>query len=150
MLMALTLFAGCSLFTPTPEPTAKPMTFHDKKNCSPKAYEYINKRDEAREKKITLYEHNQLQTHTVDFFLEKEKDLLSCSQGLKDNYACLAVGINSKSKLEFVDVADEVHKLDESVKNCLVKKLQSYDYRSLKAKFGNKFIMPLKMTAKKD
>ncbi len=126
------------------------MSFHDKKNCSAHAFEYVNKRDEAREKKITLFEHNQLQTRTVDFFLDKEKDLLSCSTGAKDYYACAVVGINSKSKIEFLDVSDEVNKLDETTKNCLIKKLQSYDYRLLKAKFGTKFTMPLKLVTKKD
>ena len=141
--------ASCSLFKPTPEPK-RTLTFHEKRNCSPTAYEYINKRDEAREKKITLYEFNELQTRSVDFFLAKEKDLMSCyEETSQEYYVCAVVGVSSKAKVEFLDVADEVNKLDENIKNCLIKKLQSYDYKPLKAKYGTKFTMPLKFTAKK-
>lgn len=139
------------MFKPTPEVVvAKPLTFHDKKNCSPKAYAYVNKRDEAREKKITLYEYNQLQTRIVDYFVEKEADLQSCyTDKSHEYYACAVVGITSKSKVEFLDVSDEVNKLDVNVKNCLEKKLQGYNYKSLKAKAGTKFTIPLKLANKK-
>ncbi len=136
------------MFQSTPEPKA-PLTFRDKKNCAPKAYEYVNKRDEAREKKITLYEYNQLQTRTVDFFVEKEADLQSCYKDTsKEYYACAIVGINSKAKVEFLDVSDEVNKLDGELRDCLVKKLQGYNYKTLKAKNGTKFTIPLKFAKK--
>ena len=110
----------------------------------------MNKRDEAREKKITLYEYNQLQTRTVDFFVEKEADLQSCyTDASKEYYVCAVGGINSKAKIEFLDIADEVNKLDQTTKDCLEKKLQGYNYKILKAKNGTKFTIPLKMTVKK-
>jgi prolyl-tRNA synthetase len=133
------------MFETTPTPAPKSLSFHEKRNCSPKAYEYLNKRDEAREKKITLYEYNQLQTRTVDFFIEKEADLQSCyKDSSREYYACAVVGINSKAKIEFLDVADEVNKLSPELKNCLEKKLQSYNYKSLKATAGTKFAIPVK------
>ncbi|MBC7427177.1 MAG: hypothetical protein H7336_01115 [Bacteriovorax sp.] len=149
-MLLLTTLASCSLFRPTPEVVvAKPLSFHDKKNCSTKAYAYVNKRDEAREKKITLYEHNQLQIRTVDYLVEKEADLQSCyTDKSREFYACAVVGINSKAKVEFLDVSDEVNKLDANLKNCLEKKLQSYNYKALKAKTGTKFTIPLKFNVK--
>jgi hypothetical protein len=39
--------------------------------------------------------------------------------------------------------------LDAGLKSCLEKKLKAYDAKSLKAKFGNKFIMPLKLIVAK-
>lgn len=146
-LLVLITITSCAYFQPIPEPKV-PLTFRDKKNCSPKAFEYVNKRDEAREKTITLYEYNQLQTRTVDFFVEKEADLQSCyTDKSKEYYACAIVGINSKAKIEFIDVSDEVNKLDVGIKDCLVKKLTGYDYKSLKAKNGTKFTIPLKLAA---
>lgn len=108
----------------------------------------ISKRDEAREKKISLYDHNQLQVRTVDFFLSKEKDLLSCSS-THNNHVCIAVSVNSKSKIDFVEASDEVNKIDPALKDCIEKKLKSYNYKELKAKQGTKFIMPLKFISQK-
>lgn len=142
------------MFAPTPEPT-KPLTFSEKRNCSAASYTYITKRDEVREKKVTLYEHNKLQERTVDWYLTKEADLQSCysdftKQGRTEEYhVCLAIGVSAKSKIEFAEASDEVNKLDAGLKSCLEKKLKSYDAKSLKAKFGNKLIMPLKLAAKK-
>ncbi|MEA9356858.1 hypothetical protein SHI21_11605 [Bacteriovorax sp. PP10] len=142
------------MFAPTPVPS-KPLTFSEKKNCSSQSYAYITKRDEAREKKVTLYEHNKLQERTVDWYLTKEADLQSCytefiKAGRTEEYhVCLAIGVSSKSKIDFAEASDEVNKLDAGLKSCLEKKLKSYDAKSLKAKFGNKFIMPLRLPAKK-
>lgn len=137
------------MFKPTPEPKKRSITFSDKKNCSPKAYDYINKRDVEREKKITLYEYNQLQTRIVDFFVEKENDLQSCYIDTSNEYyACAVVGINSRGKVEFIDVSDEVNKLNMTIKECVTKKLQGYNYKPLKAKNGTKFTIPLKLAQK--
>ena len=150
----MALLAGCSMFAPTPVPS-KALSFSEKKNCSAQSYAYITKRDEAREKKVTLYEHNKLQERTVDWYLTKEADLQSCyteftKAGRTEEYhVCLAIGVNTKSKVEFAEVSDEVNKLDAVLKSCLEKKIKSYDAKAMKAKFGNKFIMPLKLTAKK-
>ena len=112
--------------------------------------EYAKKRDVAWEKKITLYAYNELQTRTVDFFLEKEADLKSClTNENQEYYACIVVGINSKSKIDFLDVADEVNKLDNETKNCLEKKMRSYNYKDIQASLGTKFTMPLKLSTKK-
>lgn len=152
--LALTTLASCSMFETTPTPT-KTLSFSEKKNCSASSYSYITKRDEAREKKVTLYEHNKLQERTVDWYLTKEADLQSCytdftKAGRTEEYhVCLAIGVNTKSKIDFAEASDEVNKLDAGLKSCLEKKLKAYDAKSLKAKFGNKFIMPLKLSAKK-
>lgn len=150
----MALLASCSMFAPTPVPS-KALPFSEKKNCSAQSYAYITKRDEAREKKVTLYEHNKLQERTVDWYLTKEADLQSCyteftKAGRTEEYhVCLAIGVNTKSKVEFAEASDEVNKLDAGLKSCLEKKIKSYDAKAMKAKFGNKFIMPLKLTAKK-
>ncbi len=152
---ALALLASCSMFAPTPV-ASKPLTFSEKKNCSASSYGYITKRDEAREKKVTLYEHNKLQERTVDWYLSKEADLQSCyteftKAGRTEEYhVCLAIGVNSKSKIDFAEATDEVNKLDAGLKTCLEKKLKAYDVKSLKAKFGSKFIMPLKLATTKN
>ena len=141
--------------TPTPVVAPKALSYSDKKNCSPKAYEYINKRDIAREKKVTLFEHNELQTRAVDFFLAHEEDLQKCyadftKEGHAEEYhVCIAVSVNTKSKVEFAEASDEVNNLDKGVKACLEKKLLSYDYKNFKAKNGAKFILPLKLAEKK-
>jgi hypothetical protein len=141
--------------TPTPTSTPKTLSYSDKKNCSPKSYEYINKRDVAREKQITLFEHNELQTRAVDFFLAHEEDLHKCYQdftkaGHTEEYSvCIAVGVNTKSKVDFAEASDETNGLDKGIKSCLEKKLLSYDYKNFKAKHGAKFILPLKLTEKK-
>lgn len=152
-LLTLTTLASCSMFETTQPPRA--LSFSEKKNCSPASYTYITKRDEAREKKVTLYEHNKLQERTVDWYLTKEADLQSCyteftKAGRTEEYhVCLAVGVNTKSKIDFAEASDVVNNLDAGLKSCLEKKLKAYDAKSLKAKYGNKFIMPLKLAAKK-
>lgn len=155
-LLALTTLASCSMFETTPAPTTtRALSFSEKKNCSASSIAYITKRDEAREKKVTLYEHNKLQERTVDWYLSKEADLQSCyaeftkSGRTEEYHVCIAIGVNTKSKIDFADASDEVNKLDAGLKSCLEKKLKAYDAKSLKAKFGNKFIMPLKLAAKK-
>ena len=142
--MCLLTLASCATTDSTP--THKPLTFSEKKNCSPKSYEFITKRDEAREKKITLYEHNQLQNRTVDFFLEKEKDLLNCST-THNNHVCIAISINSKSKVDYVEASDMINNLDPLLKSCIENKLKSYNYKDLQVKLGTKFIIPLKFIA---
>lgn len=149
LIVSTLALAGCSMFETTPEPK-KPLTFSDKKNCAPKAYEMMKKRDEAREKRITLYEYNQLQTRIVDFLVEKEDDLQSCYKNKEhEYYACAIVSINSKAKIDFLDVSDEVNKLDPEIKTCLENKLKGYNYKTLKAKQGTKFTLPLKLSNRK-
>lgn len=155
LLVITSTLASCSLMTPTASTSPKVLSYSDKKNCSTKSYEYINKRDISREKKVTLFEHNELQTRAVDFFLAHEDDLQKCYQDFtkagrtEEYHVCVAVGVSTKSKVDFAEASDEVNKLDANIKTCLEKKLLSYDYKSFKAKNGAKFILPLKLAAKK-
>ena len=147
--------SGCSFVQPDLGPP-KLFRFIERRNCSKNAYEYVKKSDANREKKITLYEHNQLQERIVDFFLEKEADLQSCYQEYlskneaSEYYVCIAIGLDNKSKLNYSSVSDEANKLNENLRNCLEKKLQAYDYKSLKAKHGTRFIVPLKLATRNE